>query len=104
MTVNRCVLEGILSGREKAKTKNRGEIINMIKSEWQMTGNSRRSGLAVGVQTMFVFVLLITVFFAAPQSTSADTSLNPVGVGDNPKTGKAYMDRGKLSELSRDTF
>ena len=51
MTGNWCVLERVPSRRENAKTRNRREIINMIKSDWQMTGNSRRNGLAVGVQT-----------------------------------------------------
>ncbi|MBN6187686.1 S-layer homology domain-containing protein [Aneurinibacillus sp. BA2021] len=59
---------------------------------------SRRSRPVEVLQKIFVFVLLISAFFSAQQSSFADTSLNPIEAGTNPQavavnpvTNKIYV-------------
>ncbi len=59
---------------------------------------SRRSRPVEALQKIFVFVLLISAFFSAQQSSFADTSLNPIEAGTNPQavavnpvTNKIYV-------------
>ncbi|MBU5444787.1 fibronectin type III domain-containing protein [Paenibacillus sp. MSJ-34] len=59
---------------------------------------SRRSRSVEVLQKIFVFVLLISAFFSAQQSSFADTSLNPIEAGTNPQavavnpvTNKIYV-------------
>ena len=59
---------------------------------------SRRSRPVEVLQKIFVFVLLISAFFSAQQSSFADTSLNLIEAGTNPQavavnpvTNKIYV-------------